>query len=358
MNNAFLQLTDVVKQYPGTTKPSVTGFTLDIVKGEFISLLGPSGCGKTTTLRMIAGLLDPSSGRIDLDNEELTHTPVHKRGMGMVFQSYALFPHLDVGQNVAFGLTMRGSLSKEEIKIKVRDALDLVQLGHLSDRRIKQLSGGQQQRVALARALVIEPKVLLLDEPLSNLDAKLRDTMRDEIRSIQQTLGITTVFVTHDQDEALATSDRIVVMSDGNIEQVGTPEQVYEHPSNQFVASFIGKANIFDGDIVESKDGVARVRIDGLEPMTAVDDHGRLGAGLLMVRPHRIRIERSSDDGHGQVTSMVYIGDSVEYTVQVGPRTVMVQSVSSADAHLLPGTRVRLSWQTADAVVLKEETAA
>ncbi|WP_152185402.1 ABC transporter ATP-binding protein [Segeticoccus rhizosphaerae] len=352
---AYLELSDISKQYPGTDRPSVSDFTMQIEKGEFISLLGPSGCGKTTTLRMIAGLIEPTAGRIDLDGKELTHTPVHQRGMGLVFQNYALFPHLDVAENVAFGLTMRG-LSKSEVRTKVAGALDLVQLGHLGERRIKQLSGGQQQRVALARALVIEPKVLLLDEPLSNLDAKLRDTMRDEIRSIQQKIGITTVFVTHDQDEALATSDRIVVMSEGHIEQVGTPEQVYEHPANRFVANFIGRANIFDGKILDTAQGVATVQIDGLGAMTAVDDHRQLGQGSLMVRPHRMRITQCpSVDAHGRVGSMVYVGDSVEYSVQVADRRVTVQSVSSGEPHLPPGTPVQLSWGTRDAVVLKEE---
>jgi putative spermidine/putrescine transport system ATP-binding protein len=355
MTEAFLELTDIVKQYPGTDRPSVRDFTMAINKGEFISLLGPSGCGKTTTLRMIAGLIEPTSGRIDLDGQELTNTPVHQRGMGLVFQNYALFPHLDVQENVAFGLTMR-KIGKGEVKERVREALDLVQLGHLGARRIKQLSGGQQQRVALARALVIRPKVLLLDEPLSNLDAKLRDTMRDEIRSIQQKIGITTVFVTHDQDEALATSDRIVVMSEGNIEQVGTPESIYEHPANQFVANFIGRANIFQGQITGTAQGVATVHIDGLGAMTAVDDHRKLGAGTLMVRPHRMKVAPcSADTAHGRVSSMVYVGDSVEYSVHVGGRQVLVQSVSTGEAHLQPGTPVRIEWRTSDAVVLKEE---
>ncbi len=355
MSEPFLMLTDVVKQYPGTARPSVSNFTLAIEKGEFISLLGPSGCGKTTTLRMIAGLIEPTSGRIDLDGQELTGTPVHQRGMGLVFQNYALFPHLDVQENVAFGLTVRKT-AKSEVKERVKEALDLVRLGDLAGRRIKQLSGGQQQRVALARALVIRPKVLLLDEPLSNLDAKLRDTMRDEIRSIQQKVAITTVFVTHDQDEALATSDRIVVMSVGNIEQVGTPESIYEHPANQFVANFIGRANIFDGQITDTAQGVATVDIKGLGAMTAIDDHRRLGSGTLMVRPHRMTLAPCSPDrAHGQVSSMIYVGDSVEYSVNVAGRPVLVQSVSTGDPHLLPGTPVRLSWHTSDAVVLKDE---
>ncbi|MEV0805007.1 ABC transporter ATP-binding protein [Micromonospora sp. NPDC050200] len=353
MAMSFLRLEHIVKTYPGTDRPSVADFTLDVERGEFISLLGPSGCGKTTTLRMIAGLIEPTAGHICLDGKELTRTPVHQRGMGLVFQNYALFPHLDVAQNVAFGLEMR-RVPKADVKRRVAEALELVQLGHLSGRRIKQLSGGQQQRVALARALVVEPSVLLLDEPLSNLDAKLRDTMRDEIRSIQQKLGITTVFVTHDQDEALATSDRIVVMSEGNIEQVGTPEQIYEHPSNQFVANFIGRVNLFDAEVRHTANGVAAVDVAGLGQMQAADDLGRPGQVTVLVRPHRLRInEAGRDDAHGTVESVVYVGDSIEYSVRVGTKAVAVQSVAGRHGRLERGTPVRLSWETSDALVLK-----
>ncbi|GAA2440573.1 ABC transporter ATP-binding protein [Actinomadura vinacea] len=349
---AFLQLTDLVKTYQGTDRPSVADFTMDIDKGEFVSLLGPSGCGKTTTLRMIAGLIEPTSGQIHLDGTELTRTPVHQRGMGLVFQNYALFPHLDVERNVAFGLEMR-RVSKPEARRRVEEALDLVRLGHLKSRRIKQLSGGQQQRVALARALVVKPAVLLLDEPLSNLDAKLRDTMRDEIRAIQRKLGITTVFVTHDQDEALAVSDRIVVMSDGVVEQVGTPEEIYEHPANRFVAGFIGRANLFEAEIKRTTGGVAELEVAGLGPMRAIDDHGRPGAATVLVRPHRLRASAAADDAQGTVETVVYVGDSIEYGVRVGDTTVSVQSVAGRDGRLERGARVRLSWQAEDALVLK-----
>ncbi|TDC08408.1 ABC transporter ATP-binding protein [Nonomuraea longispora] len=349
---SFLQLDDIVKKYPGAERPSVADFTLGIDQGEFVSLLGPSGCGKTTTLRMIAGLVEATSGRIHLDGKELTRTPVHQRGMGLVFQNYALFPHLNVARNVAFGLEMRRT-SKAEAKRRVEEALDLVRLGHLSGRRIKQLSGGQQQRVALARALVIEPAVLLLDEPLSNLDAKLRDTMREEIRSIQRKLGITTVFVTHDQDEALAVSDRIVVMSEGVIEQVGTPEQIYEHPANRFVANFIGRANLFDAQITHTAGGVAELDVAGLGQMRAVDDQGAKGPATVLVRPHRMQVSKAAaDDAHGTVETVVYVGDSIEYGVRVGDNTVSVQSVAGAAERLERGTTVRLSWQTEDALVL------
>lgn len=349
----FLELRNITKTYAGTERASVANFTLGIEKGEFVSLLGPSGCGKTTTLRLIAGLIDASDGQIYLDGRELTRTPVHQRGMGLVFQNYALFPHLDVQQNVAFGLEMRG-LSKAEVKRRVAETLDLVQLGDFCRRRTKQLSGGQQQRVALARALVIKPAVLLLDEPLSNLDAKLRDTMRDEIRSIQQKLGITTVFVTHDQDEALATSDRIVVMSGGSIEQVGTPEQIYEHPANRFVANFIGRANLFEAEIRHSANGIASVEVAGLGQMQASDDHGQPGRVTVLVRPHHLAVTAAdNDDAHGTVESVVYVGASIEYTVRVGTKAVAIQSVEGSHHRLARGTAVRLSWQSQDALVLK-----
>ncbi len=351
---SFLELKDISKRYPATDKPAVENFNLSIDKGEFISLLGPSGCGKTTTLRMLAGLIEPTGGSIVLDDTELTRLPVHRRDMGMVFQSYALFPHLDVKQNVAFGLDMR-KVSKAETASRVREALELVHMGHLADRRIKALSGGQQQRVALARALVIRPKVLLLDEPLSNLDAKLRDVMRDEIRSIQQQVGITTVFVTHDQDEALATSDRIVVMSDGHVEQVGSPRDIYETPVNRFVATFIGQANLVKATLSgNGEDAVGT--IDGLGPMPMRRDPAhRASVATVMIRPHRINVEpANSGTPHGTVTSVVYVGDQVSYSIQAGGQPWSVQAVSAGARPLDVGTPVRMQWKRDDAVALPE----
>jgi putative spermidine/putrescine transport system ATP-binding protein len=352
---SFLTLKGITKRYPGTDQPAVSDFNLEIEQGEFISLLGPSGCGKTTTLRMLAGLVEPTSGEIHIAGKELTHSPVHKRDMGMVFQNYALFPHLDVKQNVAFGLEMR-KLGKAEVRQRVQEALELVHLGHLRDRRTKALSGGQQQRVALARALVIRPKVLLLDEPLSNLDAKLRGSMRDEIRSIQQQTGITTVFVTHDQDEALATSDRIVVMSDGNIEQIGTPPEIYERPASRFVATFIGRANFFDGRTVESHDNAATVEIAGIGRIPATDAIASSGPVTVLVRPHHISIARAIEGStglRGTVTNVVYVGDAVEYGVGLaGGKTVQVQSASTSVGPIAAGEAVTLSWGAGDARVL------
>ena len=234
-------LNNIVKRFGTLTAVHPT--TLEIPEGAFLTLLGPSGCGKTTNLRMIAGLLDPTEGEILIGGKRVNDVPIHKRNLGLVFQNYALFPHKTVADNVAFGLKYR-NIPKSEIPAKVQAALDLVQLPHVGDRYPKELSGGQQQRIALARAIVIEPDVLLLDEPLSALDANLREDMRVELKRIQERIGVTTVFVTHDQSEALALSDLIVVMSEGRVEQVGKPEEVYNTPASEFVANFLGASNI------------------------------------------------------------------------------------------------------------------
>jgi putative spermidine/putrescine transport system ATP-binding protein len=245
--HGVVELHRVTKRY-GDELPAVSELTLRVRQGELLALLGPSGCGKTTTLRLIAGLLRPSGGRITLDGVDITDWPSHRRDMGVVFQSYALFPHLNVGQNIAFGLEMR-RIARREITRMVGDVLSLVRLNDFDNRRTRELSGGQQQRVALARALVIRPKVLLLDEPLSNLDATLREELRHEIRDIQQQLGITTIFVTHDQAEALSMSDRIAVMKQGRFVQIGNPSEIYERPEDPFVAGFIGRINSFAGTV-------------------------------------------------------------------------------------------------------------
>ncbi len=242
---AYLELAGLEKRYRDAV--AVADVTLAVEKGESVALLGPSGCGKTTTLRMLAGLIVPERGRISVDGADITGVPAHKRNMGYVFQSYALFPHMNVAKNVAFGLEERGVAATER-KERVATALGKVRLNELAHRRPRELSGGQQQRVALARALVIRPSVLLLDESLSNLDAKLRQTMRREIRDLQRSLAITTLFVTHDQVEALAMCDRIAVMNRGRIEQVGTPSEVYERPATRFVASFVGSVNVLPAD--------------------------------------------------------------------------------------------------------------
>jgi len=316
--------------------PAVRDVDLDIEPGEFITLLGPSGCGKTTTLRMIAGFETPTAGEIRLDDDLLNKVAPNKRPMAMVFQSYALFPHLSVFDNVAYGLKLK-KMPSARVTEEVETALTSMNLGPYRDRAPHQMSGGQQQRVALARALVMRPKVLLFDEPLSNLDAKLRVQMRGEIRRLQRRLGITTVFVTHDQDEAMTMSDRIVVMNVGVIEQVDTPEEIYRHPLSVFVADFIGRANFLDVDVQGIDDGSARVSVLGRQwtvpshPAVAVD-----APVTLLVRPESVRLsptaERAVAGSVGRVLSSMFYGESIEYDIETEAGNLVV-SVADPHAH-------------------------
>lgn len=318
----YLRLTDVTKVFAGRGSEgevtAVDKVSLDIEKGELVTLLGPSGCGKTTTLRMIAGFEFPTSGDIYLDGKEIDDLPPHKRDMSMVFQSYAIFPHLSVYENIAYGLKVQ-RLPKSEIQERVAKTLDLVELGGYENRAPNQLSGGQQQRVALARALIMEPKVLLMDEPLSNLDAKLREQMRSEIRRIQQFLGITSVYVTHDQVEAMTISDRIVVMNEGRIDQVGSPTEIYRHPRSRFVADFIGRANFINGSVKSKQNGKLELDILGHSISVPAAD-GQYGAGsavTVVVRPEMMALNPSEAHVEGVVRMASYLGNVAEYEVDV-----------------------------------------
>jgi iron(III) transport system ATP-binding protein len=299
---------------------AVDSISLVVEQGEFVTLLGPSGCGKTTTLRMIAGFETPSEGRLVLDGAQINDRPPNRREMAMVFQSYALFPHLNVFENVAYGPRLR-QLPDAQMRERVGAVLRLAGLKGMEQRAPNQLSGGQQQRVALARALVMEPKVLLMDEPLSNLDAKLREQMRTEIRRIQQTLSITTVYVTHDQSEAMTLSDRIVVMNRGKIEQVAPPRQLYERPATAFVADFIGRSNFLRGTVIAQEDGA--LVIDVLDrrlrvPQTATAVPLNVGdTAQLLIRPEAVRVGR---DGmfSGAVQRATYLGSVIEYDLALG----------------------------------------
>ena len=292
---AFLELSGVEKRFGGVV--AVQSFDLAAERGEFVSFLGPSGCGKTTTLRMIAGFEDPTAGSISIDGREVTEVPPNRRNVGMVFQSYALFPNMTVASNVAFGLKMRRR-SRDDIDRRVRELLELIHLPDKADRYPYQLSGGQQQRVALARALAYEPTILLLDEPLSALDAKIRVALRHEIRQIQRQLGITTVYVTHDQEEALELSDRIVVMSEGRIEQVGTPFEIYNFPATDFVASFVGTLNTIAAKIVDA--GSGRLSLAGQEIRTTSKLTGSAGEVVTVaLRPEMIAL--TTPDGSNVV---------------------------------------------------------
>ena len=355
MPEVDVRLERVTKDFGETV--AVDDLSLDIAEGEFFSMLGPSGCGKTTTLRMIGGFEEPSRGTIYLGGRDVTDLPPYKRDVNTVFQSYALFPHLNVRENVAFGLR-RKKVNSAEIRTRVDEALKLVDLEGFEKRKPTQMSGGQQQRVALARALVNHPKVLLLDEPLGALDLKLRKQMQLYLKRIQQEVGITFIYVTHDQEEAMTMSDRLAVMRLGKIEQIGPPEDVYENPQTQFVASFLGASNLLDGELKEQNDGTSTVLLSGGDVVMVPTERApfRVGTSVKVgVRPEKISI--SPDDGaqadggwnsvSGLLRMSTYIGVSNQYKVE-GPLghelTVWVQNLGSAPVPH-PGERVRLSWQ-------------
>jgi iron(III) transport system ATP-binding protein len=324
----FLTLEKISKTFPprggAIEVAAVKDANLQISQGELVTLLGPSGCGKTTTLRMIAGFEFPTAGRILLDGVEINSLPPNKRDMSMVFQSYAIFPHLNIFENIAYGLNVQ-RLSRAVIEQRVGKVMELVQLTGYEKRAPNQLSGGQQQRVALARALVMEPKVLLMDEPLSNLDAKLRESMRTEIRRIQRSLGITSVYVTHDQIEAMTLSDRVVVMNQGLIEQEGAPVEVYRTPRTRFVADFIGRANFISATVVNGRPGELTVKVYGQTVrLSTVKDSFAEGAKMtLIARPEMIQVG-SQGELSGIVRRAAYLGDKFDYDIEVGGQLLTV----------------------------------
>lgn len=329
---------------------AVDSINLHVDAGKLVTLLGPSGCGKTTTLRMIAGLEMASSGRILIGDRDVTKLPATDRDVSMVFQSYALFPHMSVLENVKYGLTFSG-FGKEEARARALKGLDLVGLKGFDNRLPSELSGGQQQRVAVARALVLEPQVLLFDEPLSNLDAKLRRQVREDIRAIQQDLGLTVVYVTHDQEEALAVSDEIVVMRNAAIAQIGTPRQLYDAPNDRFVADFIGEANLLECQIVSVEGKTATIDIDGYHH--ALPARGlSVGAATLAVRPSRILI--GGDSGiAATVTKATYVGVRMEYTL-TGAFGQVFAVQDDVDDPLEPGTKVKMSFAEKGPVLLPQ----
>jgi spermidine/putrescine ABC transporter ATP-binding subunit len=346
-HSAAIRLDGVSKSYDGKIN-AVDEVTLDIAPGEFFALLGPSGCGKTTSLRMIAGFEQPDRGRVLVGASDVTEIPPHQRDMGMIFQSYALFPHRTVAENVAFGLRMRG-VARAEIDARVAEALRLVQLDGMAERRPGQLSGGQQQRVALARAIVIRAPVLLCDEPLGALDRKLRQQMQFELKQIQKTLGVTLVFVTHDQEEALAMSDRIAVMNLGRVEQVGTPSEIYDRPVSRFVADFIGEINVFDGRV----DGGRFVGADGRALPAPEAAPG--AAVALAVRPEKLRaVATGTGLVDGTIESANFLGGQALYRVATGDarRILLKETLSTGHGVRAVGERLGLTWSAEDAVPL------
>lgn len=339
---ARLELIGVTKRY-GDFK-AVDDLSLDVADGEFLVLLGPSGCGKTTTLRAIAGFVEPTAGQVRLGDRDITALPPWKRNAGLVFQNYALFPHITVAENVAFGLEMR-KMPKAEMAPRITEALRLVRLDHLSDRLPRQLSGGQQQRVALARALVFRPDVLLLDEPLSNLDAKLRQDVRVEIRELQRKLGLTTVMVTHDQEEALIMADRLVVMNEGRIRQIGSQQDLYERPAEKFVADFVGRSTFIEG-LVDGPDRF--VSAGGL--VIACETSGS-GKASLALRPERLALlngaaQAPDNSFSGAVEFISYLGSQVDLHVRLSPQERVIVQIQNRPDQPLPGLgeQVRVGW--------------
>ena len=321
MSNEVI-IRDAVKRYGDFT--ALNGVSLNIKEGEFFTLLGPSGCGKTTLLRMIAGFNSIEGGDFYFGEKRINDVPAHKRDIGMVFQNYAIFPHLTVKENVAYGLKAR-KVGRQEMETRVSEALELVQISHLADRKPNELSGGQQQRVALARAFVIEPSVLLMDEPLSNLDAKLRVQMRTVIKKLQRRLGITTIYVTHDQEEALAISDRIAVMKDGNIMQIGTPNEIYAKPQNPFVAGFIGVSNFLDCEVLDGRTVVQdEITVD--IPLRKAFS----GKAKLSARPEQLFF--SEQGMPGKVLFSTFLGDFIEYEVELDNGQSLIVNEYTKDA--------------------------
>jgi len=341
-----VELKNVTKRYGDAV--AVHDLSLDIREGEFLTLLGPSGCGKTTTLRMVAGFVLPTSGTVRLGDDDVTHLPPNKRGIGMVFQDYALFPHMTIGENIAFGLTER-RVAKSEIATRVKELLEMVRLASLEHRYPPELSGGQQQRIAVARAVAYSPRVLLMDEPLGALDLKLREVMQAEIRQIQQRLGTTTVYVTHDQTEAMHMSDRIVVMNDGRIEQIGSAEEIYDRPVTRFVASFIGQINLLNAAVVGRDGNAAIVEIAGRR--LKVNDSGQ-AAGPITLGLRREHLELCTQSAAptgfnvlpGQIVGRTFSGNLVHVEVALDGGQSVTVDVRPEAAVTAPGTPISVAW--------------
>ena len=345
-----VRLAAVTKRFEDVV--AVDALTLEVPKGSFFALLGPSGCGKTTTLRMIGGFEEPTGGTIFLGDRDVTGLPPYKRDVNTVFQSYALFPHLTLFENVAFGLRRRG-VKGAEVRQRVSEILDLVQLGGMERRKPSQLSGGQQQRVALARALVNRPQVLLLDEPLGALDLKLRKEMQLFIKGLQHEVGITFIHVTHDQEEAMTMADSIAVMSNGQIEQLGPPTELYERPATAFVAGFLGVSNLLHGSVTSP----GRVRLDTGDEIAA-DPGERTGRVAVGIRPEKIRLGRTDENAlSGEVTERAYIGVSTQYIVSTphGLITVYVQNSDAGASAVHPGDQATVSWSPESTFVVDSE---
>jgi putative spermidine/putrescine transport system ATP-binding protein len=353
-DDVLVRFSEVQKSYDGVSLV-VKNLNIDIANGEFLTMLGPSGSGKTTCLMMLAGFETATHGQIYLDGEPINNVPPHKRNIGMVFQNYALFPHMTVAENLAFPLRVR-KMGKAEVEERVQHALDMVQLSEFGGRRPAQLSGGQQQRVAVARALVFDPKLVLMDEPLGALDKQLREQMQYEIKHIHENLGITVVYVTHDQSEALTMSNRIAVFNDGVIQQLAPPSELYEQPDNSFVAQFIGENNKLIGTVVEQNANSCSVELKSGERVTAlpVNTEGPGKATMLSLRPERVTLNPSKGECDttvfGKVEELIYLGDHIRTRMSVCGRDDFIVKVPNASkpSELTPGLKISLGWRLED----------
>ncbi|PAQ02575.1 MAG: ABC transporter ATP-binding protein [Mesorhizobium sp.] len=353
MAEPFLSIQHVRKSFGPTTV--VQDFNLDVEPGEFVSFLGPSGCGKTTVLRMVAGFEEPSAGKIVVAGKDITRLKPNQRNVGMVFQAYALFPNLTVAQNIGFGLKVAG-MPKADADRRVAEMLDLIKLPQMGDRYPYQLSGGQQQRIALARAIAPKPKLLLLDEPLSALDAKVRVSLREEIRSIQKRLGITTIFVTHDQEEALSISDRIAVMYSGKAEQVGTPFEIYNRPATKFVANFVGTLNVLEGTVTDAASGKVRVNTQEVALKGKLNGSKTGDKLSLALRPEAISLGRHpgrDSSLSGEIAEVHFLGSVIRVRVGIGGSTVSLDTFNSPAAPPpAVGEKAEISFSSGDMLVL------
>ena len=352
---ARVDVEDAVKRFGALA--ALDHVSLALRDGEFFGLLGPSGSGKTTLLRAIAGFAALEAGRIAIDGQDLDPIPVHARRIGMVFQNYALFPHMSVFDNVAFGLSVAG-VARGEAQGRVGAMLELVRLSGLAQRRPRQLSGGQQQRVALARALVTRPRVLLLDEPLAALDKRLRQAMQVELRQIQREVGITTIFVTHDQEEALTLSDRVAIFNEGRVVQTGTPRDIYDRPATRFAATFLGQANMLEGRITAIRDGLATVAIDGADLAAPAAGHSVGDAVALAVRPERTRLADPDETGINRlpahVDDVIFSGPTITYRLAAAGATLLVEEPNRAQPARSPGSEATIGWAPEHGILLAD----
>jgi spermidine/putrescine transport system ATP-binding protein len=352
----MVELVNITKKFG--KENAVTNLNLSVKTGEFLTLLGPSGCGKTTTLRMIAGFEKPTEGEVIIDRKKVAKMEPYKREVNTVFQSYSLFPHMNVFDNVAFGLKVK-KVNKEEITNRVEQALKLVQLEDYKERKPKQLSGGQQQRIAIARAIVNNPKVLLLDEPLGALDLKLRKQMQMELKHLQQSLGITFIYVTHDQEEALTMSDRIVVMNKGKIEQIGTPEEIYDKPSTKFVADFIGETNIFEGTVDSVQGNAVSIDVEGTKiHVTTTNSLQTNEKVYISVRPEKARVSLTKENGvcsvKGRLKEKVFVGSVTKLIIGLSSEKEIVVHKSEKEMNIPIGDELYVNWHSENCVVFKE----